>query len=89
MIDFVHHPDEGLQFTHSDEEHIQHLLSFCKGWHKFSPFVGACLTTYLADEQQQSSMYAAVQEVLRNDGAILNQLYADEANNLIIDAYYA
>ena len=89
MIDFIYDIDEGLQFTDSDAQHLQDLLTFCKGWHKFSPFIGACLTTHIADEQNLSSLYVAAQEVLNNDGAVLKQFYVDEHSHLIIDAYYA
>ena len=58
----------------SDEQHIGDLIAFCKGWHKFSPFVGACLYESLSDEQTKEALQARIRTELTEDGATVQEI---------------
>ena len=76
-----------VSFGTSDALHIKHLLSLCKGWHKFYPFVGACLLNYLHDEQGALEISRAITDEIKNDGATIRHL-STKATGIDIEADY-
>lgn len=96
MQDFTTDPQttpQQVQLGTSDEQHIADLVRFCKGWHKFAPFVGACLLESLSDERAGSELYGRVRQEIENDGAELRRLALapgpDNDYQLQIEANYA
>ena len=77
-----------LQFGVSDEQHLADILRFCKGWHKFAPFVGACLLEALNDETNSTELQARIASELREDGATLRRARLGAEGSIQIDATY-
>ena len=92
MVDFIT-TDRGTfeeaQFGRPDDQHVADLLRFCKGWHKFSPFVGACLLEALNDEQSPAQLRSRISAELQEDGATPQQIEIRSDGQIKIDATYA
>ncbi len=77
MIDFIENKEDNSTTTvtigNSDKQHIENLIHFCKGWHKFYPFVGSCLPEQISDETiNNNKLYASIRQEIENDGATLD-----------------
>ena len=91
MIDFISVPRDSydeVQIGTSDEHHFADLVRFCKGWHKFAPFVGACLLEALNDEATTAELQARIASELREDGATLRHVSLSPEGSIQIDATY-
>ena len=91
MLDFIAVPRETydeVQIGASDEQHFADLIRFCKGWHKFAPFVGACLLEALNDEATSTELQARIASELREDGATLRRVSLSPEGSIQIDATY-
>ena len=92
MIDLTSTPKTGydeVQIATSDDHQIKDLIRFCKGWHKFAPFVGACLLEALHDELSAQALRTRITTEIQEDGAQLRHLSLSGDGNLQIDATYA
>ena len=76
MQDFILSNTDPAQVAvgYSDEQHIGDLVAFCKGWHKFSPFVGACLYENLSEETTAEELQARIRTELTEDGAQVERI---------------
>ena len=94
MIDFINEQqDANINIDTSDGQHLEDLVRFCKGWHKFASFVGACLQHSLGDEVTGHELYNRVRHEVENDGATLERVAllpgTDGSLSLEMEAYYA
>ena len=93
MIDFTQNEQAQVVIGHSDNRHIADLIAFCKGWQKFSPFVGACLLENLSEETSQEALRANIATELTQDGATVESVdfEQDEHGEVVIktEAHYA
>ena len=71
MIDFIQKPDGQIDIDISNDNHAKDLIIFCKGWHKFFPFVGGCLREHISDEYAIPDMYSLIQREIESDGGAL------------------
>ena len=64
----------------ADNQHAKDLISCCKGWDKFHPFVGACLPYHLHDEQALADeLLSAIRREINEDGGSVRRLaFTDE-----------
>ena len=92
MIDFVpisRGAHDEVEVRTSDEQHVADLVRFCKGWHKFAPFVGACLLETLNDEIGTAELQARIASEIQEDGATLRRVALEADGSIKIDATYA
>ena len=77
MKDFIYNEEtEKVSFGNSDANHIENLMALCKGWHKFRPFVGACLIDHLNDERSSLQLQQIISEEVKKDGATIQNFRA-------------
>ena len=66
-VDFI--AEDGLLVLgESDQTHIEDLLRFCKGWHKFAPYVGCCIADELDNEVDIQLLKSRIEDELTQDG---------------------
>ena len=82
--------DGSIGLENSDNQHAKDLISLCKGWDKFHPFVGACLPYHLHDEQVLADeLLSAIRREITEDGGNLWRLaFTDEGMTLSLDVSY-
>ena len=82
--------DGSIGLGTSDNQHAKDLISCCKGWDKFHPFVGACLPYHLHDEQAQADeLLSAIRREINEDGGNVRRLaFTDEGTRLSLDVSY-
>ena len=78
-----------VEVATSDKQQIAELVRFCKGWHKFAPFVGACLLEALHDEQNATQLRSRIAAELEEDGATTQAIQIGADDTIKVDAYYA
>ena len=70
-MDFIIDPQLQISLGPAQHQHAKDLMQLCKGWHKFFPFVGACLQDSLHDQTRTGNAILALQQriidELRND----------------------
>ena len=66
-MDFIFNEAQQIDIQSAPATHAHDLIHFCKGWHKFSPFIGACLSDYLHDKNEEIPLLQVIQDELRND----------------------
>ena len=70
-MDFTIDPDGQISLGDAQQQQVADLVQFCKGWHKFFPFIGACFADYFHDDSEQDNQLLALQQhigdELRND----------------------
>ena len=79
---------EEVQIGRLDDQHVADLLRFCKGWHKFAPFVGVCLLEVLNDEQSSAQLRSRIASELQEDGATPRRIEVSSDGQIKIDATY-
>ncbi len=85
--DFIISSDGKVVTGESTTQHIVDLATLHKGWHKFSPFVGAAIEEDLDDELDLRSINQRISEEVRKDGGSLTFDYADPQNIQWYGAY--
>ena len=89
MTDFTYNPDTNkVGVGHADPQHMRDIITFCKGWHKFSPFVGACALSHLHDELATQSIEQDIVGELKRDGVIQPALTLDQEGHFLIQGQY-
>ena len=77
---------------HSDAQQIQSLVRFCKGWHRFSPFIGACLEGQIGEISNGGELYGKLRHELAHDGVFIEDIRikenGDDSYGLEVDAHY-
>lgn len=93
MIDLVLNENTGqVEFGESSSRHVVDLLTFCKGWCKPHPYVGACVFDMTNDHTTGLGVSRQViKNELKQDGATVNKLLLTPVNdtvNIEIDVTY-
>ena len=87
-MDFVLNDDSQCIFGLSTMLHAHDLVRFCKGWHKFFPFVGACVEESLHEDiytdNQVLLLTQRMHEELINDQIHANIRYDGDTFSLEI-----
>ena len=70
-MDFTTDPNGQVSLDNAQQQQVADLVQFCKGWHKFFPFIGSCFADYFHDDSEQDNQLLVLQQritdELRND----------------------
>lgn len=90
MMQDLIHTDGHITLGASDIQHAEDLISLCKGWDKFHPYVGACLSHHLHDEQARTGelLHAIRREIAEDGGSVVQLSFTAEGTHLALDVSY-